>query len=608
MTSAAMLGLALSMGASGVLLADGEASAAIDLQSASMPSNSPSDVQPAAPSEAQAPAVVLNNSQASTKSASRYHTVEEGDSLWHIASSHQVSVQDIKVANGITPETPLQVGQVIKVPSQANPLAEVRTAPTTLVAVTPEDASTASALESTSPSTFEVNPTIVSVVEPSQSDALRSAGLTSNSDGFRQDLERMQAAELEAQTLSASAPQVQTAPIPVVSTLAPTLNNNYRVQAGDTLATIAASFGLSADELIQANGISDPNLIFAGANLVIPENQFAGVTPRQPQVPVVLSAASSTSVPAISAPTGTRLSHLQATAERRVESSTLLQRLKPTEVASAPVEVRPSVSTTTGQGGVDPYAADLIEQVEVARSQSSVQPTEAVPVAEADIQLFSSAPAQPVEIANTELAVNLEFRNRVEAAEAPTAVLTAARPVQSAPAATPDLLAAAPLSPDVYQPSSPSQAGQMVSPEMPLLPASDEYLPDAPGRFNGYIWPTTGVLTSGYGRRWGRMHRGVDVAGPVGTPIMAAAPGVVERAGWNSGGYGYLVEVRHPDGSMTRYAHNSRILVRAGQEVDQGQQISEMGSTGYSTGPHLHFEIHIPNQGTVNPVAYLPNR
>jgi murein DD-endopeptidase MepM/ murein hydrolase activator NlpD len=104
------------------------------------------------------------------------------------------------------------------------------------------------------------------------------------------------------------------------------------------------------------------------------------------------------------------------------------------------------------------------------------------------------------------------------------------------------------------------------------------------------------------------MHQGVDIAGPVGTPIYAAAPGVVVRSGWNSGGYGNMVDIRHPDGSLTRYAHNSRLLVAEGQEVSQGQQIAEMGSTGYSTGSHLHFEIHVPQQGRVNPIALLPGR
>jgi murein DD-endopeptidase MepM/ murein hydrolase activator NlpD len=145
--------------------------------------------------------------------------------------------------------------------------------------------------------------------------------------------------------------------------------------------------------------------------------------------------------------------------------------------------------------------------------------------------------------------------------------------------------------------------GKTVSPSLPPLNA-EPYLPDA--SVNGYIWPAQGVLTSGFGWRWGRMHKGIDIAGPIGTPIVAAASGTVITAGWNSGGYGNLVEIQHADGSVSLYAHNSRVNVRVGQRVQQGQQIAEMGSTGYSTGPHLHFEIHPSGQGAVNPMAYLP--
>ncbi len=137
--------------------------------------------------------------------------------------------------------------------------------------------------------------------------------------------------------------------------------------------------------------------------------------------------------------------------------------------------------------------------------------------------------------------------------------------------------------------------------EGPLVPLNN--LPS----FISYQWPTRGVLTSGYGRRWGRMHKGIDIASSVGTPVVAAAPGEVITAGWNSGGYGNVIVLRHADGSETLYGHNSRILVRTGQIVQQGEQISAMGSTGHSTGPHLHFEVH-PNGGSaVNPIAFLPS-
>jgi len=122
------------------------------------------------------------------------------------------------------------------------------------------------------------------------------------------------------------------------------------------------------------------------------------------------------------------------------------------------------------------------------------------------------------------------------------------------------------------------------------------------------IWPAQGTFTSGYGWRWGRMHKGIDIANNVGTPIVAAARGRVSFAGWHDGGYGYFVEITHEDGSRTRYAHNSNLLVREGQQVDQGQVISQMGSTGRSTGPHLHFEVLPPGEGAMNPLQFLPPR
>lgn len=172
----------------------------------------------------------------------------------------------------------------------------------------------------------------------------------------------------------------------------------------------------------------------------------------------------------------------------------------------------------------------------------------------------------------------------------------------------PRVIARASIGPDAYAPLVQPSTRRMVSPEMPTIGAADSYLPRGKGgAMNGFIWPSQGVMTSGYGQRWGRPHRGIDIAAPIGTPIVASAPGVISYAGYNDGGFGYLVEVDHADGTMTRYAHNDRILVSVGQQVNQGEQISLMGSTGNSTGPHLHFEIHPGGQGAVNPMAYLPN-
>ena len=117
-------------------------------------------------------------------------------------------------------------------------------------------------------------------------------------------------------------------------------------------------------------------------------------------------------------------------------------------------------------------------------------------------------------------------------------------------------------------------------------------------------------FTSGYGvrsdpfRGSAAMHAGIDLAGPLGTPIYATADGVVGRSEWNSGGYGNLVELNHGQGIQTRYGHLSRRMVQAGQRVRRGQLIGLMGSTGRSTGSHLHYEVRIEGRA-VNPIPFM---
>ncbi len=126
-----------------------------------------------------------------------------------------------------------------------------------------------------------------------------------------------------------------------------------------------------------------------------------------------------------------------------------------------------------------------------------------------------------------------------------------------------------------------------------------------------YIKPLSGGrISSGFGGRRnpftgaaGSNHAGVDIATPTGTPIWASSGGTVVWAGWN-GGYGYLVSINHPDGRQTRYAHLSKIYVSVGQYVSQGQVIAASGSTGNSTGPHLHFEMRIGGVA-YNPMDYV---
>lgn len=119
-----------------------------------------------------------------------------------------------------------------------------------------------------------------------------------------------------------------------------------------------------------------------------------------------------------------------------------------------------------------------------------------------------------------------------------------------------------------------------------------------------FIYPTRGRLTSRFGIRWGRMHNGIDLAASTGTKIRAADGGVVISAGWE-GALGYCVRINHGQNRTTVYGHCSKLLVKKGDKVYQDQHIANIGNTGRSTGPHLHFEVHI-NGVPQNPLKYLP--
>ncbi len=119
----------------------------------------------------------------------------------------------------------------------------------------------------------------------------------------------------------------------------------------------------------------------------------------------------------------------------------------------------------------------------------------------------------------------------------------------------------------------------------------------------GLIWPVSGPITSPFGWRWGRMHQGIDIGVPSGTPIKAAAAGTIIYCGWESG-YGNLTVIDHGGNLATAYGHQSSIAVACGQQVSQGEVIGYVGCTGHCTGPHLHFEVRIDGN-PVDPMGYL---
>jgi murein DD-endopeptidase MepM/ murein hydrolase activator NlpD len=153
---------------------------------------------------------------------------------------------------------------------------------------------------------------------------------------------------------------------------------------------------------------------------------------------------------------------------------------------------------------------------------------------------------------------------------------------------------------DRQQPARPLPAAPPAAPPPSAAPAPP------PAARPQFARPGVGPLTSRFGSRWGRLHAGIDLASGTGAPVSAAAEGTVLSAA-TEGGYGQVVRVQHADDTVTVYAHLSALLVRPGQRVPAGTVLGREGSTGHSTGPHLHFEVRIAGV-PVDPLPWLRAR
>ncbi|MUL35087.1 peptidoglycan DD-metalloendopeptidase family protein [Gloeocapsopsis dulcis] len=518
-------------------------------------------------------------------------------------------VVDIKESIGTAPEAviPQGVQQRITDPVNAN-----------------SSQNSASAILPTTPAEFEVTNELQNVTPSSTQDTVAQVTETTRRQDLVQRLRNQttqtnQSVVAEAENLNTpdtvyviSQAIEDTAKVSVQAAL----STAYQVKPGDTLTAIAREYGVPLHELISANQISNPDRLQINQSITIPTSVYNGVAqnigvsdrPLQQNtavVPVVSTTISDDSEGQVP----TLVAHNNLTVNAADQQTTQ--------------PVPQVVNNSTGMGGslsneepLDPpsfYVQGLKAEIEQLRQKYNTQLASSSGTVTQQqtkaIETVDVAAAPVVKTKSVAPVTNRPSRPRATKSEPVNPEFRVAQATNSNSKTIRARLATAPSNVDPTE-ALHSLRGRQVTPELPPLGAADMYLPrtgmSAP--FNGYIWPAKGVLSSGYGWRWGRMHRGIDVAAPVGTPIFAAASGVVVRAGWNSGGYGNLVDIRHPNGSLTRYAHNNRILVRAGQEVEQGQHIAEMGSTGFSTGPHLHFEVHAAGKGAVNPIALLPQR
>ncbi|MEM9485866.1 MAG: LysM peptidoglycan-binding domain-containing protein, partial [Cyanobacteria bacterium P01_F01_bin.116] len=349
--SAAMLGLALSFGASGVLFADSEATAAV---------GSFVTTKSAASSESPQLPSVLNN-QLEQRSVigqglTVYHTVEQGDSLWQIAQEHQVELQDIKVANRISPEAPLQVGQVIKVPNEEH-------VKPTLVSLLPgvqrssneqpslerliagiPNSGANSSLQQNESSLSKVDEpaAVVTTEELTGNVSLRSAGLISQSDGFQADLEQLASSNSQvasaptkideniSQTnlpIAVAAEETPEASLSVsleadtVSVDTASAGYGIEVQPGDTVEDIAMSLGTTPEELAEVNELEDPDFIIAGETLAVPEEVSKDIAVAEAATSLAQTTPEIAATNGIGGFDGTRLSRLQSTVENRIDGN-----------------------------------------------------------------------------------------------------------------------------------------------------------------------------------------------------------------------------------------------------------------------------------------------
>jgi murein DD-endopeptidase MepM/ murein hydrolase activator NlpD len=425
----------------------------------------------------------------------------------------------------------------------------------------------------------------------------------------------------------ASVPESILTPAPASGVL-PAAVTAYEVKPGDTFASIASKKGISASEALKVNNLNNANSLQVNQKLTIPANETITAVNLNTETSAIVPKISSLPANAATNPVKPVVANSQIPISQPTTNINFngIGGDTPVPQGFADTQIAKALPGSKVKRKNNAYVRNLQEEIEKLRdryrAQQSGNGTGNVVV--------------PVVPQNDTATVPIPVPR---ASQYPVSIPVP--PVygrQQNNQARPSVSAKEPINPDFQDnsvriavpPASRDASGTLgnmrgvsVSPQLPPLAAVDKYLPSSvedntpvnPGVMPGspssntaFIWPAKGVLTSGYGWRWGKMHRGVDVAGPVGTPIYAAADGVIEKAGYNSGGYGYLVEIRHADGSMTRYGHNSKLLVQPGQEVRQGQHVSNMGSTGFSTGPHLHFEIHRSGKGAVNPIAFLPPR
>ncbi len=362
--------------------------------------------------------------------------------------------------------------------------------------------------------------------------------------------------------------------------------NVYTVMAGDTLWGISKNYGVPLQSLIDANALAAPYVLQIGQQVRIPSN------PAQAQAGAV---AANTAAPILSADYAVQPGDTLYAISRR--SGIPVSTLASANGLTPPYALQVGQGLTLPQDARDPTLLAAASQPIPAPRPETPQPigesgTQASAGVPADLlgSLESSAPAAPTDATAAPADLTATENQPVE-----TVVVQEAAVVEAA-SADGTVVEAATAQAAVLQVPNAKPAREVALPaiaQQPPPPTTTAALPNPPKRQGRlFDWPVTGKVISSHGPKKGGLHNdGINIAAPAGTPVRAAESGVVAYTGGDLKGFGKLVLIKHQDGYVTAYAHNSQVLVQRGETVRRGDVIARVGETGNVDTPQLHFEI-----------------
>ncbi|MGH2342639.1 peptidoglycan DD-metalloendopeptidase family protein [Segnochrobactraceae bacterium EtOH-i3] len=367
------------------------------------------------------------------------------------------------------------------------------------------------------------------------------------------------------------------------------------VAPGETTGTIARRYGIPEEAILATNRVSSAAQVQPGSQIIIPTYVYG-----QPAKGVAAATAPTLATPTLSAPTGT-LGTMPASAAAAAAAPVAAAASKASAGTSYVVKSGDSLRAVAKRNGLsykELAAANGLEPTsELKIGQKIVIPGAGTTAAATAAATTAAAAPGKLGIPKAPPASTLQAQAQAQA----TAVAAPVAAVKAAPVAA---VKAAPTQVAAL-PAQMSDAGSAVQSAAKAAAAPDPEEAEVGSPKTGFRWPARGRVVSGFGKKPnGESNDGINLAVPEGTPVKAAEEGVVVYSGNELQGYGNLVLVRHSNGWVTAYAHNSELLVSKGDTVKRGQVISKAGATGNVTSPQLHFELRKGSR-PVDPTPYL---